>query len=82
MQTTINVLFFKKSIIKNYAYQVHTPDQQPAVPHPQVYKIKGFTLNYKNSQGLNMSLLRDMVLSTNRESVVLTYDNIHLRRDP
>lgn len=42
---------------KNYAYQLQTPD---AAEHHSICKVRGITLNYKNSLDINFDTVENM----------------------
>lgn len=64
---------------KTYAYKVYSPINREI---KQVCKVKGFTLNYKNSQIINFQCLKRMILKEEEEDTedfttpVIVSDNI------
>lgn len=62
---------------KSYAYRVVAPDGS----RHSVCKVKGITLNYKNSEEINFETLKRMVLTSHRspDDVVKLKDRVILR---
>lgn len=64
---------------KNYAYRVYSPARDE---YSHVCKVKGFTLNYANSQVINFNAMKDIVLSEDPPTVpVITSNNIRCNTD-
>ena len=59
---------------KNYAYQINNGKQK--------CKIRGFTLNYKNSQVLNFETMKEMVLNLDNRITVKIVNESKISREP
>lgn len=58
---------------KNYAYKVYSPSSNLT---KEVCKVKGFTLNYKNSQTINFDCLKNLIVNPEVENPIITSNNI------
>lgn len=56
---------------KNYAYKVYSPDTQL---ESTVCKVKGFSLNFKNSQKINFDTVKSLVLSGDDSQAIYSED--------
>lgn len=64
---------------KNYSYEVYSPTS--ATRH-YVCKVKGFTLNYENSQTINFNTMKSLILGDSSEpSPTVTYKTIRCKPD-
>ena len=59
---------------KNYAYRVNNGKQK--------CKIRGFTLNYKNSQVLNFNSMKDMIANLDSRKTIKIINESKITREP
>jgi hypothetical protein len=62
---------------KNYAYKIAKPDKDG---NTIICKVRGITLNYKNSLTINFDAIKDMVIN-NRDDVKTVRDAFKITRD-
>ena len=62
---------------KNYAYKIAKPDKDG---NTTICKVRGITLNYKNSLTINFDTIKDMVIN-NRDDVKTVRDDFKITRD-
>ena len=62
---------------KNYAYKISRPDKDG---NTTICKVRGITLNYKNSLTINFDTIKDMVIN-NRDDVKTVKDDFKITRD-
>jgi hypothetical protein len=62
---------------KNYAYKIARPDNDG---NTTICKVRGITLNYKNSLTINFDTIKDMVVN-NRYDVKTVRDDYKITRD-
>ena len=62
---------------KNYAYKIARPDKDG---NTTICKVRGTTLNYKNSLTINFDTIKDMVIN-NRDDVKTVRDDFKITRD-
>ena len=62
---------------KNYAYKIARPDKDG---NTTICKVRGITLNYKNSLTINFDTIKDMVIN-NRDDVKTVKDDFKITRD-
>ena len=61
---------------KNYAYKIARPDKDG---NTTICKVRGITLNYKNSLTINFDAIKDMVIN-NRDDVKTVRDDFKITR--
>ncbi len=54
---------------KNYAFQTTRPDENDKITH---CKIRGITLNHKNSLQINYDVIKNMVMTDSKDVVTVT----------
>ena len=62
---------------KNYVYKIARPDKDG---NTTICKVRGITLNYKNSLTINFDSIKDMVIN-NRDDVKTVRDDYKITRD-
>jgi hypothetical protein len=62
---------------KNYDYKIDRPDKDG---NTTMCKVRGITLNYKNSLIINFDTIKDMVIN-NRDDVKTVRDDNKITRD-
>jgi hypothetical protein len=62
---------------KNNAYKIAKPDKDG---NTTICKVRGITLNYKNSLTINFDTIKDMVIN-NRDDVKTVMDDFKITRD-
>ena len=71
------IIEFVTGGLKNYAYKIARPDKDG---NTTICKVKGITLNYKNSLTINLDTIKDMVIN-NRDDVKTVRDDYKITRD-
>ena len=62
---------------KNYAYKIARPNKDG---NTTICKVRGITLNYKNSLAINFDTIKDMVIN-NRDDVKIVMNDFKITRD-
>jgi hypothetical protein len=62
---------------KNYAYKIARPDKDG---NTSICKVRGISLNYKNSLTINFDTIKDMVIN-NRDDVKTVRDDYKISRE-
>jgi hypothetical protein len=71
------IIEFVTGGLKNYAYKIARPDKDG---NTTICKVKGITLNYKNSLTINLDTIKDMVIN-NRDDFKTVRDDYKITRD-
>jgi hypothetical protein len=71
------IIEFVTGGLKKYAYKIAKPDKDG---NTTICKVRGITLNYKNSLTINFGKIKDMVIN-NRDDVKTVKDDFKITRD-
>jgi hypothetical protein len=71
------IIEFVTVVPKNYAYKIARPDKDG---NTTICKVRGITLNYKNSLTINFDAIKDMVIN-NRDDVKTVRNDYKITKD-